>query len=357
MFDYAHMKIAIATDAWSPQVNGVVTTLKHTRDELRAMGHDILMITPQGRRSIACPTYPEIRLSILPHRAIAKELAAFNPDCIHIATEGSIGFATRRYCVKHSIAFTSAYHTQLPEYVKARTPVPVAWTSALLRWFHGGATRTMVPTNSIRDQLEMRGFDNVVIWSRGVDTNVFTPLPKHDYTLPRPIWINMGRVAIEKNIEAFLDLDLPGSKVVIGDGPDLEKLRHSYPGVHFEGYRFGKDLANYVAGGDVFVFPSKTDTFGLVMLEAMSCGLPVAAYPVTGPIDVVRHGITGALNKDLNIACKDALTLDRTGCRVFAESRSWKRSAEQFVTHLTTSKFDSQRMANGFQDLGSNLGG
>ena len=330
------MRIVIATDAWSPQVNGVVNSLKNTRDALEAMGHEVLMITPEGCRTIPCPTYPEIRLALFQGRRISGILDELRPDCVHIATEGTIGLTVHRICRKRGIQFTTAYHTQFPEYVRARLPIPVSFTARLLRWFHGKAVRTMVPTDAIKALLESRGFNNVVIWSRGVDTALFTPENPHHYGLPGPIWIYVGRVSVEKNIEMFLGMDLPGSKVIIGDGPDMKKLSAAYPGCHFVGYRFGKELASYIAGGDVFVFPSRTDTFGLVMLEAMACGLPVAALPVTGPIDVVRNGETGILDEDLLSACHEALKLDRAACRAYAESRSWYQSTEQFVSQLSS---------------------
>ncbi len=328
------MRIAIATDAWSPQVNGVVTTLGRTRDELIALGHEVLMITPQGRRTVPCPTYPEIRLTLIAGRSIRRELDEFGPDCIHVATEGPIGLMVRRYCIKRGLRFTTAYHTQFPEYIRVRLPVPVNFTVGLLRWFHGPAARTMVPTKSMQGLLEERGFRNVVIWTRGVLTDVFNMKDPFDYELPRPIWVYTGRVAVEKNLAEFLDLDLVGSKVFIGDGPDRERLAELYPSCHFLGYKFGRELARHIAGADVFVFPSRTDTFGIVMLEAMACGLPVAAYPVTGPVDVVRHGQTGILNKDLARACRLALKLDPQDCRRYAESRSWRNATEQFVTNL-----------------------
>ncbi len=328
------MRIAIATDAWSPQINGVVTTLKQTRDELTAQGHEVMMITPEGRRSMPCPTYPEIRLTLFAGKNIARELDDFNPDCIHIATEGTIGLTVRRYCVKRDRLFTTAYHTQFPEYVRARVPIPVSWTVRLLKWFHKPAVRTMVPTPSIQSLLHSRGFEDVVIWSRGVLTDIFTPQEPRDYDLPSPIWIYVGRVSVEKNIETFLDLDIPGSKVVVGDGPDRDKLTRQYPDVHFAGYRFGKELASYLAGADAFVFPSLTDTFGIVMIEAMACGLPIAAYPVTGPVDVVEQGVTGILDDDLAKACHEALNLSSETCRSVAEQFSWTRSTEQFVSHL-----------------------
>ena len=328
------MRIAIATDAWSPQVNGVVTTLGQTRDHLIKAGHEVLMVTPEGRRTFACPTYPEIRLTIFQGRAIARELDEFQPDCVHIATEGTIGLSVRRYCIRRGIPFTTAYHTQFPEYVRARFPIPVRWTAALLRWFHRPAVRTMVPTESMRQTLLERGFDDVVIWSRGVSADVFKPDEPVEYDAKGPVWVYVGRVAVEKNIEAFLALNLPGIKVVIGDGPDRERLGKTYPEVEFLGYKFGRDLARHIAGADVFVFPSRTDTFGIVMLEAMACGVPVAAFPVTGPIDVVQPGTTGCLDDDLTAACARALELNRRDCRQYAESRSWSRSTQQFMDNL-----------------------
>jgi glycosyltransferase involved in cell wall biosynthesis len=328
------MRIAIATDAWVPQVNGVVTTLLHTRAELASMGHIVLMITPEGRRTMACPTYPEVRLSLFPGRAVARQLERFSPHCVHIATEGPLGMAARRWCSKHGVAFTTSYHTQLPEYVRARVPVPPALSFALLRHYHGAATRTLVPTRSIKGMLEARGFRNVEIWSRGVDTETFDPVRRMEVDWPRPVWINVGRVSIEKNIERFLELDLPGSKIIIGDGPDRARLERQYPDCRFLGYKFGEDLAAHLAAADVFVFPSRTDTFGLVLLEALACGVPVAALPVAGPVDVVRNGVTGVLDEDLRRACLQALNLDRSACRRFAETRSWRRSTEQFLAFL-----------------------
>ena len=328
------MRIAIATDAWEPQVNGVVTTLKKTRDELERQGHEVLMITPQGRRTIPCPTYPEIQLTFFASRGIARELAEFQPSCVHIATEGTLGLAARRFCVRTNLPFTTAYHTQFPEYLRARFPVPISWTVAALRWFHRPVVRTMVPTNNVRDILESRSFENVVIWSRGVDVDIFRTEDPVDYQQDGPVWVYVGRVSVEKNIEAFLDLDLTGTKVVIGDGPDRERLQAEYPDCRFPGYKFGRDLARHLAGADVFVFPSKTDTFGIVMLEAMACRLPVAAYPVTGPIDVVRDGETGVLHDDLKQACLAALKLNGRKPRRYAEQRSWRRSTDQFVAHL-----------------------
>jgi glycosyltransferase involved in cell wall biosynthesis len=328
------MRIAIVTDAWAPQVNGVVQTLSRTRDELVNIGHEVLMVTPEGRRTVPMPTYPEIRLSLFAGRGVRRDLDDFDPQCVHLATEGPLGLAARRYCLRNRLPFTTAYHTQFPEYVRARFPIPISWTVRLLRWFHGKAVRTMVPTRAVAVKLEQRGFRNLVIWARGVDTTLFTPQNPFNYDLPGPIWIYLGRVAVEKNIEAFLDLDLPGSKVIVGDGPDRERLAFDYPDCCFLGYRFGNELSRHLAGGDVFVFPSKTDTFGLVMLEAMAAGLPVAALPVEGPIDVVRQGETGILDDCLAKACLAALKLDRTVCRRYAEGRSWRRSTGQFESYL-----------------------
>jgi glycosyltransferase involved in cell wall biosynthesis len=328
------MRIAIATDAWSPQINGVVTTLRHTRDVLTRSGHDVLMVTPEGRRTVPCPSYPEIRLSLFPGRAIRRDLDEFRPDCVHIATEGTLGLAARRYCLRRRIAFTTAYHTQFPEYIRARFPIPLRWTVALMRWFHKAAACTMVATPTMRNTLRQRGFTNLSNWSRGVQTNLFTPAEPVAYDLAGPVWIYVGRVSVEKNIEQFLQLSLPGSKVIIGDGPDRMRLAATYPDCHFLGYKTGRDLARHIAGGDVFVFPSRTDTFGLVMLEAMACGLPVAAFPVTGPIDVVRRDETGCLHEDLATACFKALELNRDDCRQYAVSRSWERATQQFLDNL-----------------------
>ena len=330
------MRIAIATDAWEPQVNGVVTTLRQTRDELERQGYEVLMITPEGRRTIPCPTYPEIRLALFSGRSVREVLADFQPACVHIATEGMLGLAARRFCMRSKVPFTTAYHTQFPEYVRARVPIPVSWTVAALRWFHGPAERTMVPTEGIRELLESRGFDDVVIWSRGVETDVFKLDDPVDYDYDGPVWVYVGRVAVEKNIEAFLDLDLDGTKVIIGDGPDRARLAREYPDCKFLGYKFGRDLARHMAGADVFVFPSRTDTFGIVMLEAMACGLPIAAYPVTGPIDVVRNGETGILHDDLRTACIEAIKLDGSAARACAEHRSWQRSTRQFAANLAS---------------------
>jgi glycosyltransferase involved in cell wall biosynthesis len=328
------MRIAIATDAWQPQINGVVRTLAQTATHLKELGHDVRFVTPLDFRTYPCPTYPSIRLAWFPRKGVTRALREFRPQAIHIATEGPLGHAARSLCRSLSLPFTTSYHTQFPEYVRARFPLPIAWSYAYLRRYHSRATRTMVATNSMKRQLEARGFRNLVIWARGVDADVFHPGPKSFLAGPRPIAMYMGRVAVEKNIEAFLNLDLPGSKYVVGDGPDLELLRRRYPKVTFTGQKVGKELTAHLAAADVFVFPSLTDTFGLVLLEAMACGVPVAAYPVTGPIDVVQNGKTGVLHEDLKQAVLGALELDPANCVAYAKQHSWRNWTERFVSLL-----------------------
>lgn len=329
------MKIAIVTDAWRPQVNGVVRTYENTTRELRALGHEVCLLTPGICRTLPCPTYPSIRLALRPEAHLIQHLETFNPDAIHVATEGPLGHAARRYCLRQGWPFTTAFHTRFPEYIRMRAPIPLTWSYAWLRRFHAPAVRTLVPTPSQGRALKARGFSNVVTWSRGVDTNLFQPLSaRAGPDQERPVFVYLGRVSPEKNIEAFLQLDLPGSKLVIGDGPDLDRLRAAYPTVVFAGYKFGTELARYLAAGDVFVFPSLTDTYGLVMLEAMACGLPVAAFPVTGPVDVIRNGVTGILSKDLHEAALQALHLAPQDCIDFAHSRSWRHSACLFADNL-----------------------
>ncbi|MGE0484324.1 MAG: glycosyltransferase family 4 protein [Gammaproteobacteria bacterium] len=328
------LRIAIVTDAWHPQVNGVVRTLSTTADYLGRAGHEVLMVTPADFRTLPCPTYPEIRLALWPARGVAQCLAAFAPQAVHIATEGPLGLAARAWCRRQGRGFTTSFHTQFPEYIRLRVPLPLDWSYAWLRRFHGAAERTLVPTPSQRQRLVERGFSRLCLWSRGVDTTVFKPDDAVVYELPRPIQVYMGRVAVEKNIESFLALELPGTKLVIGDGPDLARLRAAWPAVRFLGALFGRELARHVAGGDVFVFPSRTDTFGLVLLEAMACGLPVAAYPVQGPVDVVAHGRSGILDEDLGRAITTALGLDPAACVAHAARYSWTASSATFAGHL-----------------------
>jgi glycosyltransferase involved in cell wall biosynthesis len=330
------MRLALVTDAWLPQVNGVVRTLSHTIREMSAAGHEVIMISPSDFRTVPCPTYPEIRLSLFPGRAVGRRLKELDPDAVHVATEGPLGLAARNWCVRHDRPFTTAYHTQFPEYVRARVPIPLALGYAAVRWFHGRAARTLVTTPSMQRQLESRGFGNLALWGRGVDTELFRPRDKAFLGLPRPIWLYFGRVAVEKGVEDFLKLELPGTKLVVGDGPATRDLSRRYPDAVFAGYRHGEDLASHIAASDVFVFPSRTDTFGLVLLEAMACGVPVAAYPVTGPIDVVVRGVTGALDEDLRFAALAALTMHPDACREHALKHSWEAATRQFMANLMT---------------------
>lgn len=332
------MRIAIVTDAWRPQTNGVVRTLSTTAEQLRAAGHDVQVFEPSQFRTFALPTYPEIRLAWFPYRRLGAMLAQFDPEAIHIATEGTLGAAARKWCLRCHRPFSTSYHTQFPEYIRARAPIPLAVSYALLRRFHGAAQCTMVATAQMQRTLESRGFRNIVRWTRGVDVDLFRPREKSVLPLPRPIAMYVGRVAVEKNIEAFLELSLPGTKVVVGDGPEREQLERRYPDVMFVGYQHGEELAAHVAAADVFVFPSRTDTFGLVLLEAMACGVPVAAYPVTGPIDVVRDGVTGALDEDLQAATLRALKLDPRACRAYAMENTWTLATQQFVANLSVAR-------------------
>ncbi|WP_461209345.1 glycosyltransferase family 4 protein [Desulfocurvus sp. DL9XJH121] len=328
------MKIAIATDAWNPYVCGVVTTLNRMVAGLQARGHDVLVVHPGLFRTVPCPTYPDIPLSVLPGRKLARMLDEFAPEAVAAPTEGPLGLAARNHCVRRGLPLTTAFMTRFPEYVRMRSGLPTGLVYRLMRWFHGPAQRTLVATPSLRDELTSRGFGHLADWSRGVDTGLFQPRDKGILDVPRPLAMYMGRVAVEKNIEAFLKLDLPGSKAVIGDGPALDKLRRAHPGVLFLGRKTGLDLAEHLAAADVFVFPSLTDTFGVVLIEAMACGLPVAAYPVTGPRDVVLHGETGWLDRDLGRAVRKALAMDPARCRARAMQFSWQRSVEQFEAGL-----------------------
>jgi len=328
------MKIAMVTDAWEPQVNGVVRTLKSTARELEMLGHTVEFITPLEFKTLPCPTYPDIRLSLLPGGKVALRLTELDPDAIHIATEGPLGLAARRFALWHGIPFTTAYHTRFPEYVKARIAMPLSWTYAFLRWFHGPAKAVMAPTVVVKKDLESWGFRNVVLWSRGVDLDVFKPQKSNRLNTDPPIFLYVGRVAVEKNIEAFLALDLPGSKWVAGAGPALSGIRVRYPGVNFLGVLNQWELAQVYASADVFVFPSKTDTFGLVLLEAMACGLPVAAYPVTGPLDVIGDSNAGVMHEDLRTACLAALELKREDAVAHAQKFSWRAATEEFLANL-----------------------
>ena len=334
------MKIAIVTDAWYPQINGVVRTLTKTREGLEALGHEVLMITPEHFRTVPCPTYPEIRLAVLPGRLVSARLRGFAPDHLHIATEGPLGLAARAYAKRNQLAFTTAYHTRFPEYVRSRIRLPLSWIYAFMRWFHNPGHAVMAPTNAVLEDLETWRVGRPVIWPRGVDLDLFSPAPdaRAAPNPNHPIFINVGRVAVEKNLDAFLSLDLPGEKWVVGGGPALDSLKQRYPDVRFFGPKDMTDLPAIYNQADVFVFPSRTDTFGLVLLEAMACGLPVAAYPVTGPIDVVGTSKAGALDEDLGKACLAALKLSRKTARKHAETFSWTAATDIFAGHLVRSR-------------------
>jgi glycosyltransferase involved in cell wall biosynthesis len=329
------MRILIATDAWHPQVNGVVRTLTSLARSASTLGAEIDFLTPDGFPSLALPTYPGLRIALPNPRKIAARIEAASPDAIHIATEGPIGWAARAYCRRRKLAFTTSYTTRFPEYIAVRSIIPASLSYAVLRHFHAAAAMTMIATPSLRQELSARGFGRLGSWTRGVDTELFAPDHPAELDLPRPIFMTMGRVAVEKNIEAFLALDLPGSKVVIGDGPQRAALARQYPKTRFLGEKTGQDLTSHLAAADVFVFPSLTDTFGVVQLEALACGTPVAAFPVTGPLDVIADHPVGALDMDLRSACIRALSLSREACRSFALERSWENSARQFVGNLT----------------------
>jgi glycosyltransferase involved in cell wall biosynthesis len=331
------VRVAIATDAWAPQTNGVVTTLRATVDTLTRLGHEVRVISPQGMLSIPAPSYPEIRLAVWPVPHIRRAMKAFRPHAIHIATEGPLGLAMWRYCRHRDVPFTTSYHTKYPEYLRARWPIPMGVSYAWLRRFHGAATRTFVSSGSLTRQLSERGFKHLHLWRRGVDLQRFRPTaePHPEVAgLPRPIMAYCGRLAVEKNIHAFLNLKEPGTKVVIGDGPQRAELASRHPDVKFVGFRHGTELANMVGSADVLVFPSLTDTFGLAMIEALACGVPVAAFPVPGPIDVIDQGVTGVLHEDLALAVRSALKLDRNVCARYAAAFTWEAATEQFIAGL-----------------------
>lgn len=294
----------------------------------------MVFITPQDFKTVPCPTYPEIRLSLFPDGAMRRMIEKFRPCVVHIATEGPLGMSARRYCVKCDIPFTTAFHTKFPEYVHARFGIPIAWTYKLMRWFHGKSQGVMVATQTIEDELVKWGIGNIMRWTRGVDTELFRPRDKAFLDLPRPISLYVGRVAVEKNIEAFLELEVEGSKLVVGDGPQMAQLQKKYPEAHFVGAKEGDDLAQHFAAADVFVFPSRTDTFGLVLLEALACGVPVAAYPVPGPLDVIGDAAVGCLHEDLGSAVKEALSANPEACRNYALKFSWDTSVEQFLRNV-----------------------
>jgi glycosyltransferase involved in cell wall biosynthesis len=329
------MRIITVTDAWHPQVNGVVRTIEATQRELALAGHSVEVITPQGFASVPCPGYREIRLSLAPgigvRRQLDRLLAGPGEAAVHIATEGPLGHAARGYCVARGIPFTTAYHTRFPQYLKAMFGVPERWTYAFVRRFHGAASKVLAPTPTVERELRDHGLANVALWTRGVDTEAFRPIEPRPQALPRPVFLYVGRVSVEKNIQAFLELDLPGTKIVAGIGPALATLRRRFPEVNFVGVLGPEPLARLYSSADVFVFASRTDTFGLVMLEALACGTPVAAYPVQGPIDVVGGSDVAVLDEDLRKAALHALRIDRAACRAFAERHAWRVATAQFA--------------------------
>ena len=328
--------IAIVTDAWHPQTNGVVRTLSTTCDVLRQWGHQVTVISPEGYPSIPAPTYPEIRLALTAPGAVGRQLARIKPEAVHIATEGPLGFAARRYCKRRKVPFTTAYHTQFPDYLARRTGLPASVFWPYIRWFHRPAEAIMVATETIRAQLREQGLTQLTHWSRGVDLSCFSPdaPPPAEYAgLQGPILLYVGRVAVEKNIEAFLACPYPGAKVVVGDGPARAALEAKFPDALFLGKKTGTELAGCYAGADVFVFPSRTDTFGLVMIEALACGTPVAAFPVPGPLDIVTDRV-GAMSEDLTRAIDAARYCDRKACAAYGASYSWESATRQFLAGL-----------------------
>lgn len=329
------MKIAICTDAWQPQTSGVVTTLNKMDDGLKTLGHEVFVAHPGMFRSVPCPTYPEIRLALFARRRLDRMLSDFGPDAVFIPAEGPLGLAARNLCLRRGWPFSTAFMTKFPEYLKLRSGIPEGWTYRALRWFHGPASATMVSTPTLHDDLAARGIGPLKYWSRGVETDLFKPRDKGAIQAERPISMYMGRVAVEKNLDAFLNMKLAGTKVVIGDGPSLDAMRRKYPDVRFLGRKTGLDLAVHLEAADVFVFPSLTDTFGIVLIEAMACGLPVAAYPVMGPRDVVLHGETGWLDDDLERAVHKALEMDPARCRDYALNFTWENSVKQLLSNLT----------------------
>ncbi len=327
------MRILVATDAWQPQVNGVVRTLTALAKAAPALGAEIVFLTPDEFRSVPLPTYPDIRLALATTRKAARHIAAARPDLIHIATEGPLGHAVRRYSRRRGLSFTTSFHTRFPDYLAARVPIPASWAWAWLRRFHRPSANVMAATPGLAAELAARGFRNVVLWPRGVDTALFAPHRRVPLALPRPIFLTVGRLAIEKNLEAFLALDLPGSKVVVGDGPLRGELAARFPTAVFLGTRQGEELASIYAAADVFVFPSRTDTYGLVLLEALASGIPVAAYPVAGPRDVIGNAKVAVLDWDLRCACLAALGISPAACRAFAQELTWEASARAFIAN------------------------
>jgi glycosyltransferase involved in cell wall biosynthesis len=335
------MRILVATDAWRPQVNGVVRTYERLDEELRAIGAELAIISPNEFRSIPCPTYPEIRLALPGYQYLIERVSCIEPDAVHIATEGPVGWMMRNYCLRRRIPFTTSFHTRFPDYLKSRFGVPTSWTFAAQRAFHNAGAGMMVASRSLATELSDRGFKRVMPWTRGVDTAQFHPRPIRRFG-EGPVFIYVGRVAVEKNLDAFLSLDLPGRKVVVGTGPLLATLQARYPDVIFTGKQVGEDLAACYASADVFCFPSRTDTFGIVLIEAMASGLPIAAYPVTGPIDLVTDGVSGAIDSDLRQACLKALSLNSEDAVAEAAGYNWDNAGRLFLSNIETALFAQQ---------------
>lgn len=328
------MRLLIATDAWRPQINGVVRSLEYMAAEAPGFGGEVTFLTPERFRSCPMPTYPEIRLSLAVPGAVARLIEEVDPTHVHIATEGPIGLATRWVCRRQERAFTTSYHTRFPEYISARVPIPEAWSYSAIRRFHNAGRAVMVSTPSLERELSGRGFRNIRRWTRGVDTQLFRPRNERILDSASPIFLYVGRVSVEKNLEAFLSLDLPGTKVVVGDGPARTELERKFPATRFLGALSGEDLARVYASSDVFVFPSLTDTFGIVLLEALASGLPIAAYPVTGPLDVIGASGCGVLMDDLRDAALAALDIPTERCRSYGETFTWRESARQFFSNI-----------------------
>jgi len=344
------MHVVIVTDAWYPQVNGVVRVMDSVRKCLENRGIKVSLIEPGQFRTFPCPGYPEIPLALLPGGKVERLLKGFEPDAVHISTEGPLGKAARSFCLKNRWPFTTAYHSKFPEYINARTKIPIDWLYTGIKRFHAPSSGVLTPSPSVYRELEARAFPNLRYWTHGVDTDVFKPRGKDFLDLPRPIHMFVGRVTVDKNIPAFLDLDLPGSKVVVGTGPGRESLIKRYPDTKFIIANGDDELAKLYSAGDVFVFPSLTDTFGLVMLEALACGVPVAAFPVTGPTDVLGDSGAGCLDGNLENAIEGALKIPPERCRAHAETFSWETVAEQFLGYLRPIK----SQAPGFVDLAAN---
>ena len=339
-FDYMHhpsLRIAIVSDAYYPHISGVARSIEETAKALTKRGHEVLVIAPRDFTfKVPMPIYNEIKLVVLPYRKLKKTLDVFAPDALHISVEGPLGLAARRYAKKRGLHFTTAYHTRFPEYAQIYAKIPLSWTYGFARWFHNGASSVMVAADSLKSDLEQWGFKNLVIWPRGVDTDMFSPDSKLNLAGEKPIFMYMVRVAAEKNLEAFLSLELPGTKYVVGDGPDLKRLKKEYPETVFTGYKFGTELSEHLASADVFVFPSLTDTLGLVMLEANACGVPVATFPSQASSAVIQEGVNGVVREDLREACLEALTLSRERCREIALENGWDTPAEMFLQNLAS---------------------